>query len=88
MMAGSASVTTTMRTATGQSRRRSFAGLKPVIDRVHALGMDFGIWGTGDGESDSDLYRQHPEWAMQFPNREHSEERNQLMLNLAADVKE
>ena len=38
---------------------------------------------------DSDLYRQHPEWAMQFPNREHTEERNQLMLNLARpDVKE
>jgi alpha-galactosidase len=65
-------------------------GLKPVIDRVHALGMDFGIWVEPEMVNpDSDLYRQHPEWAMQFPNREHSEERNQLMLNLARpDVKE
>lgn len=65
-------------------------GLKPVIDRVHALGMDFGIWVEPEMVNpDSDLYRQHPEWAMQFPNREHSEQRNQLMLNLARpDVKE
>jgi alpha-galactosidase len=65
-------------------------GLKPVIDRVHALGMDFGIWVEPEMVNpDSDLYRQHPEWAMQFPNREHSEERHQLMLNLARpDVKE
>ncbi len=64
--------------------------MKPVIDRVHALGMDFGIWVEPEMVNpDSDLYRQHPEWAMQFPNREHSEERNQLMLNLARpDVKE
>ena len=65
-------------------------GLKPVIDRVHALGMDFGIWVEPEMVNpDSDLYRQHPEWVMQFPNRQHTEARNQLMLNLARpDVKE
>ncbi len=65
-------------------------GLKPVIDRVHALGMDFGIWVEPEMVNpDSDLYRQHPEWAMQFPNRQHTEQRQQLMLNLARpDVKE
>ncbi len=65
-------------------------GLKPVIDKVHSLGMDFGIWVEPEMVNpDSDLYRQHPEWAMQFPNRQHTEGRNQLMLNLARpDVKE
>ena len=65
-------------------------GLKPVIDRVHALGMDFGIWVEPEMVNpDSDLYRAHPEWAMQFPNRQHTEQRNQLLLNLARDdVKE
>ena len=65
-------------------------GLKPVIDRVHALGMDFGIWVEPEMVNpDSDLYRQHPEWAMQFPGRQHTEMRQQLMLNLARpDVKE
>ena len=61
-------------------------GLKPVIDRVHALGMDFGIWVEPEMVNpDSDLYRKHPEWAMNFPGRPRTESRNQLVLNLARD---
>jgi alpha-galactosidase len=65
-------------------------GLKPVIDRVHALGMDFGIWVEPEMVNpNSDLYRKHPDWAMNFPGRPRSEARNQLLLNLARDdVKE
>jgi alpha-galactosidase len=38
---------------------------------------------------DSDLYRAHPDWVMNFPGRPRSELRNQLVLNLARDdVKE
>ena len=49
-------------------------GLKPVIDRVHALGMDFGIWVEPEMVNpDSDLYRKHPDWAMNFPGRPRSE---------------
>ncbi len=59
-------------------------GLKPVIDRVHQLGMDFGIWVEPEMVNpDSDLYRKHPDWAMHFPGRPRTEMRNQLMLNLA-----
>jgi alpha-galactosidase len=59
-------------------------GLKPVIDRVHALGMDFGVWVEPEMVNpDSDLYRKHPEWAMNFPGRPRTEARNQLLLNLA-----
>ena len=32
---------------------------------------------------DSDLYRKHPDWAMNFPGRPRTEARNQLLLNLA-----
>jgi alpha-galactosidase len=65
-------------------------GLKPVIDRVHALGMDFGIWVEPEMVNpDSDLYRKHPDWAMNFPGRPRTEGRHQLLLNLAReDVKE
>jgi len=65
-------------------------GLKPVIDRVHALGMDFGIWVEPEMVNpNSDLYRKHPDWAMNFPGRPRTEGRNQLLLNLAReDVKE
>ena len=38
---------------------------------------------------DSDLYRQHPDWALNFPGRPRSEQRNQLVLNLArTDVRD
>ena len=59
-------------------------GLKPMIDRVHSLGMDFGIWVEPEMVNpDSDLYRRHPEWAMNFPGRPRTQERQQLLLNLA-----
>lgn len=59
-------------------------GLKPLIDRVHALGMDFGLWVEPEGVNpNSDLYRTHPDWVLNFPGRPRSEARNQLVLNLA-----
>jgi len=62
-------------------------GLKPLIDRVHALGMDFGLWVEPEMVNpDSDLYRKHPEWVLNFPGRPRSEVRNQLVLNLAATM--
>jgi alpha-galactosidase len=65
-------------------------GLKPLIDKVHALGMDFGLWVEPEMVNpDSDLYRKHPEWVLNFPGRPRMEQRNQLVLNLArADVKD
>ena len=59
-------------------------GLKPLIDKVHSLGMDFGLWVEPEMVNpDSDLYRKHPEWALNFPGRPRSEARTQLVLNLA-----
>jgi alpha-galactosidase len=59
-------------------------GLKPLIDKVHALGMDFGLWVEPEMVNpDSDLYRKHPEWVLNFKGRPESQQRNQLVLNLA-----
>ncbi|MGB6690782.1 MAG: alpha-galactosidase [Terracidiphilus sp.] len=59
-------------------------GLKPLIDKVHSLGMDFGLWVEPEMVNpDSDLYRAHPDWVLNFPGRPRSEQRNQLVLNLA-----
>jgi len=65
-------------------------GLKPLIDRVNALGMDFGLWLEPEMVNpNSDLYRAHPEWVIHFPTRARTESRNQLILNLArADVQD
>jgi alpha-galactosidase len=59
-------------------------GLKPLIDKVHGLGMEFGLWVEPEMVNpDSNLYRVHPDWVMNFPGRPRSEARNQLVLNLA-----
>jgi alpha-galactosidase len=59
-------------------------GLNPLIDYVNKLGMDFGLWVEPEMVNpDSDLYRAHPDWVMNFPGRPRSELRNQLVLNLA-----
>ena len=59
-------------------------GLKPLIDKVHALGMDFGLWVEPEMVNpDSDLYRRHPEWVLNFKGRPETQQRNQLVLNLA-----
>ena len=65
-------------------------GLKPLIDRVNQLGMDFGLWVEPEMvNADSDLYRSHPDWVINFGGRPRSELRNQMILNLARnDVKE
>lgn len=61
-------------------------GLKPMIDQINALGLDFGIWIEPEMVNpNSDLYRAHPDWVFHFPNRRRHEGRNQLILNLARE---
>ena len=65
-------------------------GLKQLIDKVHTLGMDFGLWVEPEMVNpDSDLFRAHPDWVLHFPGRPETEQRNQLVLNLArTDVRD
>ncbi|MFT4213499.1 MAG: alpha-galactosidase, partial [Microbacterium sp.] len=43
-------------------------GLAPLADRVHELGMEFGLWFEPEMVSiDSDLARSHPEWLLHDP---------------------
>lgn len=61
-------------------------GLKPMIDKINAMGLDFGIWIEPEMVNpNSDLYRAHPDWVFHYPNRTRHEVRNQLMLNLARE---
>ena len=61
-------------------------GLGPLIRCVNNLGMEFGLWVEPEMVNpDSDLYRKHPDWVMNFPERPRTEARNQLVLNLARD---
>ena len=58
-------------------------GIKGIADKINKLGMQFGIWVEPEMVSvNSNLYRKHPDWALQIPDRPHSEGRNQRMLDL------
>lgn len=58
-------------------------GLRPLIERVNALGMKFGLWVEPEMVSeDSDLYRAHPDWALTLPGRTPAMGRNQLVLDM------
>lgn len=46
-------------------RRKWPDGLTPLIDKVHAEGMAFGLWVEPEMVNrDSDLYRSHPDWLL------------------------
>lgn len=65
-------------------------GLDQLIDRVHALGMDFGLWIEPEMVSpDSDLYRLHPDWCLHVAGRDRPTQRRQLVLDLSrAEVRD
>lgn len=59
-------------------------GLKGICGKVRALGLMFGIWVEPEMvNTDSRLYRAHPDWTMDIPGQAHSEGRSQRILDLA-----
>lgn len=59
-------------------------GLKPLIDHVRKLGMQFGLWVEPEMiNPDSDLFRAHPDWVLQLEGRAMVTGRNQLVLDFA-----
>ncbi len=62
-------------------------GLAPLIARVQALDMDFGLWVEPEMVSpDSELARAHPDWVLELPGRPHPTQRHQLVLDLAQEA--
>ncbi|WP_282110910.1 alpha-galactosidase [Shewanella algicola] len=58
-------------------------GLQPLIDHVNNVGMEFGLWFEPEMVNpDSDLYRNHPEWALQTAGNEQLKFRKQLVLDM------
>lgn len=59
-------------------------GLANLISKINDLGMKFGIWFEPEMVSeDSDLYREHPEWAIKIPGRNPMRSRYQLVLDMS-----
>jgi len=59
-------------------------GLAPLIERVHGLGLDFGLWVEPEMVNvDSDLVRTHPDWVLRAHTALPAEWRNQQVLDLS-----
>ncbi len=57
-------------------------GINGLSQKIKKLGLDFGLWVEPEMINvDSDLYRLHPEWVIDITNRDHSEGRNQRILD-------
>ncbi len=59
-------------------------GLNPLIERVHALGLDFGLWVEPEMVNvDSDLVRAHPDWVLGAHDALPPSWRHQQVLDLS-----
>ena len=57
-------------------------GLKYLVDEVNKLGMKFGIWFEPEMISpDSELFKAHPDWAIQIKGRYMTQSRQQYVLD-------
>ena len=67
-----------------ENKKKLPGGLKGLTDKVKALGLKMGIWVEPEMvNTDSSLYKKHPEWCLAIPGKDHSEGRNQRMLDLS-----
>lgn len=69
-----------------ENREKLPHGLKGLAQAINQMGMTFGLWFEPEMVSeDSDLYRQHPDWAIQTKGRPHTYSREQFVLDLSKD---
>ncbi|MCD8029246.1 MAG: alpha-galactosidase [Erysipelotrichaceae bacterium] len=62
------------------------SGISGLSQKINDLGMKFGIWVELEMvNKDSDLYRKHPEYTLETPNRHSSNGRNQYVLDFSND---
>lgn len=67
-------------------RRKLPNGIDGLAKKVKDLGMLFGLWFEPEMVSpDSDLYRAHPDWCIHSYDRERTQSRRQLILDLSRE---
>lgn len=61
-------------------------GLHELVENVKKLGMKFGIWIEPEMISpESELYKKHPDWAIQIPGRDITQSRAQYVLDFSRE---
>ncbi len=66
------------------NREKIPSGIGGLAERIHGLGMQFGIWIEPEMiNEDSNLFRTHPDWCLRIPGRLPNVERGQLVLDMS-----
>lgn len=66
------------------NRRKLPSGIDALARRIDALGMRFGLWIEPEMVSPrSQLFRDHPDWAIGIPGRARTEARSQYVLDMS-----
>ncbi|MGN1419011.1 MAG: alpha-galactosidase, partial [Acutalibacteraceae bacterium] len=68
------------------NKKKLPSGIDGLARKINAMGLQFGLWVEPEMVSPkSDLYKAHPEWAIQTDTYTPSQGRNQLVLDLSND---
>ncbi|MCR5403069.1 MAG: alpha-galactosidase [Butyrivibrio sp.] len=66
-----------------ENKEKLPGGIKELAERIEGIGLKFGLWVEPEMVNrNSDLYRAHPDWAVEVAGHSHSEGRNQMNLDL------
>lgn len=66
------------------NRDRLPDGITGLAEKIEAMGLKFGLWFEPEMvNGDSDLYRAHPDWILQTPDRHASLGRSQYVLDFS-----
>lgn len=66
------------------NRDRLPEGISGLSEKIHQLGMMFGLWFEPEmTNKDSELFRNHPDYIIQTPNRHPSQGRKQYVLDFS-----
>lgn len=64
--------------------KRLVDGIEGLAEEIEGLGMKFGLWFEPEMvNKDSDLYREHPDWIIETPERHSSHGRFQYVLDFS-----
>jgi alpha-galactosidase len=65
-------------------KRKLPNGLNGLCQKVNDLGLKFGLWLEPEMvNKESELYKNHPDWIIETPNRHNSHGRNQYILDFS-----
>ncbi len=69
-----------------ENRDKLPGGMKELAQKINNLGLEFGFWIEPEMVNpDSNLYREHPDWALSVPGRVPALGRHQYVLDFSRD---